>query len=169
MRLRVQGQRPSVDFAKPLINKPVRVMASKVCGAFVASLGAVVLVLSVNAAEAGSPGGARGAFAAARAGVHPHFPGAFRRHHRIGSFGAFWPGDFDYGPEGEPLAGVPQPPASNDVRYTTTYDIPWDWAHRFPPMVTPSDRPYVPSCTAETVTVPGRDGGDHTVNVTRCY
>jgi hypothetical protein len=143
-------------------------MASRLFGPFVAALGAFALVFSVNAAQAGSPGGVRGAFAAAPSGVHPHFPGAFRRHHRLGFVG-IWPGDNFYGPDGEPLAGVAPPPASNDVHYTYTYDVPWDWAHRLPPMVAPSERPYVPGCTAETVTVPGRDGGEHTVNVTRCY
>jgi len=145
-------------------------MANKMCGAFVASFGALALVLSANAAEAGSAGGPRAAFAAAPPGVHPNFFG-FRHRHRPGFVGV-WPGDYpygDYGPNGEPLAGVSPPSASNDVHYTYTYDVPWDWAHRLPPMVTPSDRPYVPSCTAETVTVPGRDGAEHTVNVTRCY
>jgi hypothetical protein len=27
----------------------------------------------------------------------------------------------------------------------------------------------VPSCTDQSVTVPGRDGADHSVNITRCY
>jgi len=55
------------------------------------------------------------------------------------------------------------------TRYTYTYDVPWDWTHRFPPNVVPSDRPYVPSCPTEQVTVPGRGGAEHTVNITRCY
>ena len=67
-----------------------------------------------------------------------------------------------------PLAGVSQPP-SNDARVTYTYDVPWDWAHRFPPAVAPSDRPYVSSCPAESVTVPGADGAEKTVNIMRCY
>jgi hypothetical protein len=46
--------------------------------------------------------------------------------------------------------------------------VPWDWAHRYPPNVAPSAKPYVSSCPTESVTVPGR-GGDHTVNITRCY
>src|SRR6516165_488521 len=69
---------------------------------------------------------------------------------------------------GEPPTGV-APPTSNDVRYTSTYDVPWDWAHRFPPMVAPSDHPYVPGCHDEAVTVPGRGGAERIVNVTRCY
>jgi len=61
------------------------------------------------------------------------------------------------------------PPASSDVHYTYTYEAPWDWAHRNPPNVAPSDRPYVPGCTSEPVKVPGRNGGEQVVNVTRCY
>ena len=57
---------------------------------------------------------------------------------------------------------------TGDIRYTYTQDVPWDWPHRFPPMVAPSDRPYVQSCAAETVTVPGRNG-ERTVNIMRCY
>ena len=45
------------------------------------------------------------------------------------------------GPNGEPLVDVPPPP-SGDNRYTYTYDVTWDWAHRYPPDVTPSERPY---------------------------
>ena len=85
--------------------------------------------------------------------------------------GIFWPaiGGFDYGPTGgEPVAGVTQP-ISSDVHYTYTYDVPWDWAHRYPPAVAPSERPYVSSCPAETVTVLGRDGAQKTVNIMRCY
>jgi hypothetical protein len=55
------------------------------------------------------------------------------------------------------------------MHYTYTYDVPWDWAHRFPPAVAPSDRPYVSSCPAESVTVTGRGGKEQTVNVIRCY
>jgi hypothetical protein len=93
------------------------------------------------------------------------------RHHRRNNVGVFWPAleGFDYGPSGgEPLVDA-APPASNDIRYTYTYDVPWDWAHRYPPNVVPSDRPYVSSCPSETVTVPGRGGTEQTVNVMRCY
>ena len=68
----------------------------------------------------------------------------------------------------EAISDIPQS-VSGDFRYTYTYDVPWDWAHRYPPMVAPSDRPYVSSCPAETVTVPGRGGREQTVNITRCY
>jgi hypothetical protein len=66
------------------------------------------------------------------------------------------------------MADVAQP-ASGDVHYTYTYDVPWDWAHRFPPAVAPSDRPYVSSCPTETVTLAGRGGAEKTINVIRCY
>lgn len=114
----------------------------------------------------------------ARSGVTPRGGGftsphpAFRHFHgRVP--GTFWPVTVGYdtgyydGATGEPIA-EPAPPISNDVRYTYTYDVPWDWAHRYPPAVVPSDRPYVSSCPTESVTVPGR-GGDRTVNITRCY
>ena len=85
--------------------------------------------------------------------------------------GIFWPADtgFYNGQNGEPVADAVPPAPSNEVRYTYTYDVPWDWAHRFPPNVAPSDRPYVSSCPTESVTVPGRGGTEHTVNVVRCY
>ena len=70
---------------------------------------------------------------------------------------------------GEPAAADLNQTIKGDIRYTHTQDVPWDWPHRFPPMVAPSDRPYVQSCNAETVTVPGRNGKERTVNITRCY
>jgi hypothetical protein len=150
-------------------------MTRKIYGALAASLGVLALAIVPNAATAGSGAGPRAAFAAPRHG----FAGSFRHFHRNnGAFNngvfSYWPGYDDYGYGGygpsssEPLGAV-APPASNDVRYTTTYDVPWDWAHRFPPMVTPSDHPYVPGCHDEPVTVPGRSGAERIVNVTRCY
>ncbi len=144
-------------------------MTRKMYGALAASLGVLALAFDPNAATAGSAVGARGAFAAPH--PHPHGAGAFRHFRRLGGAFTYWPGygDYPYEPSyGEPSGGV-VPPASNDVHYTYTYDVPWDWAHRFPPMVAPSDHPYVPGCHAESVTVPGRDGADRIVNVTRCY
>jgi hypothetical protein len=141
--------------------------------ALVASLSVAALTLVANeasAARAGSAAPARGAFASI---PRPPVAHAFRHHrgHRFFGGGVFWPGDGFYGPVdgGEPIANVPPQSQSTDVNYTYKYDVPWDWAHRFPPNVTPSDRPYVSSCPAETVTVPGSDGMDHTVNITRCY
>ena len=115
-------------------------------------------------------------FAASRAAPHAGFASThFRpanpslRHHRRNFVGPFLPDGFFYDPStGEPIVEAP-PPASNDIHYTYTYDVPWDWAHRYPPAVVPSDRPYVSSCPAETVTVRGHDGREQTINVMRCY
>ncbi|MBA7693424.1 hypothetical protein ES703_102006 [subsurface metagenome] len=148
-------------------------MSLKALG-LVVSLSAAALALS--AGDALSRGGGKGGGVAVPSVRTPapigQRPFAHQRLRR--SFaGGFWPGYFydGYGgaPYGEPLADSGLPP-STDVNYTYTYkqDVPWDWAHRFPPNVTPSDRQYVPSCSNEPVTVPGR-GGEHTVNVIRCY
>jgi hypothetical protein len=139
-----------------------------------AGLAGAALMISADLASARSGGGAapvaagRGGAASAHAMMRPHGIGGFRHRGRFGGGFPYWPGYDGYGngPSGEPLAEVPQP--SNDVRYTYTYDVPWDWAHRYPPNVVPSDKPYVSSCPTESVTVPGH-GGDHTVNITRCY
>ncbi len=143
-------------------------MTSRVSGAVIASFSAVALMLAADATFARS-GGAVGA---APAMGRPHIAPGFGHHRGRGAWN-LWPagGGFFYGPTtGEPLADVAQP-LSNDVRYTYTYtyDVPWDWVHRYPPNVVPSDRPYVPSCPSETVTVPGRGGAEHTVNIMRCY
>lgn len=135
----------------------------------VASLGVAALALS--AGEAFARGGKGGASAAPF--VRPGVPIGQRPflHHRRGFGGGFWPGGvyYDGAPYGEPLMSSSLP-LSTDVNYTYTYkqDVPWDWAHRYPPNVTPSDRPYVPACSNEPVTVPGRSG-EQTVNVIRCY
>jgi hypothetical protein len=140
----------------------------------IASLSALALILATSDTFAAGSGVAHGgAFAA-----HPAFrPGIGRSfgHHRGRNVGAFWPGigdwgDYGYTP-GEPGADIAPPPSSGDVHYTYTYDVPWDQIHRFPPNVVPSARPYVPDCTAQTVTVPRRAGTDETanVNIMRCY
>lgn len=149
-------------------------MMSRSNGALLASLSAAALLLSPSDSFA-RPGGAtpHGVMAAAGPSVAarpPIAPGA--RFHRRNSSFVYWPGGggffYDGATYNEPFADAGQP-VTNDVRYTYTYDVPWDWAHRFPPNVVPSDRPYVPSCPTESVTVPGRGGGEHTVNIMRCY
>jgi hypothetical protein len=138
-----------------------------------ASASITALIFFATAAAAASGGAPRAAFAATHPTVRPPVAG-FHHHHRHGAVGGlFWPGygygeDF-YGPSNGAPVVEGAPPTSGDIQYTYKYDVPWDWAHRFPPNVTPSNRPYVPSCTDESVTVPGRDGADHSVNVTRCY
>ncbi|MCP3470588.1 hypothetical protein NLM33_09675 [Bradyrhizobium sp. CCGUVB1N3] len=138
-------------------------------GALLASLSAAALLLATSNSFARS-GAAPHGVVGAPAAVHPPIaPSA--RFHRRNSF-VSWPGGggFYYEPSTSDSYApeMAQPPVANDVRYTYTYDVPWDWAHRYPPNVVPSDRPYVPSCPSETVTVPGR-GGEQTVNIMRCY
>ena len=138
---------------------------TKIYGALVASLGVVALMLP-NEAFARSGGGHNGGFTSTRSGSRA--PMAFH-HHRRNNVGGFWAGTGGYYSDpstGEPIVDATQ---SRDAHYTYTYDVPWDWAHRYPPNVVPSDRPYVSSCPTETVTVPGRGGVEKTVNVTRCY
>jgi hypothetical protein len=135
-------------------------------GALAGSVAVIALMFAGNETLARSGGTHGGGFASARA--IPHSPFGWPRHR--GNFGnAYWPAGYYDGPSGgEAVTEVPTP-LSNDVRYTYSYDVPWDWAHRYPPNVVPSDRAYVTQCPAETVTVPGAGGKDHTVNIVRCY
>ena len=148
----------------------VRAMASKKTSkkysALIASLSAIALMLATSEASARGAG-FRGGMTAPHMIGHRPFVHAFR--HR-GPFGpVVWPGDTGYDPAyGQAPADV-TPSGSNDVHYTYTYDVPWDWAHRLPPQVAPSERPYVPGCSVEGVTVPDSNGEAHTVNVTSCH
>ena len=141
-------------------------MAYRVCRAVIGPLSVVLLAASETfARSAQAPAGAP--VASSHLISRAPFVGHHRRHHP----GPFRPAaaGFSYGAStGEP-ASDPAPPIPGDIRYTYSYDVPWDWAHRFPPMVAPSDRPYVPSCPSETVTVPGHNGQDRTINIMRCY
>jgi hypothetical protein len=136
-------------------------MRSKINSALIVSLSAIALVLATSETFAASRS-ARGAFASAhRPGTH-----SFRHDRRSqGTIGWFGDDGAYYGPNGEELA----PPISGGASYSDTNDIPWDWAHRYPPAVLPSARPYVSSCGAETVTVPDGRGGNGQVNIVRCY
>ena len=151
-------------------NELVRAMAYRMYGAFVASFSAAALMLAANETFARSGAAHRAGVTPTHSISRPSVAPSFR-HHRRNKVGALWPaaGGFFYGPSNGELMVDPAQPTSGDIRYTYTYDVPWDWAHRYPPAVTPSERPYVPSCPAETVTFPGRDGGDHTVTIVRCY
>lgn len=148
-------------------NEPVLTMTHKMYGAFIASLSAVTLIFAANETFARSGPAPHGGFTS----THSHLSVARSlRHHRRNDAGLFWSavGGF-YGPSiGEPTADGTQPP-SGDIHYTQTYDVPWDWAHRYPPVATPSGRPYVPSCPTEAVTVTGRHGEEQSINITRCY
>ncbi|MGY4288122.1 hypothetical protein ACVWXO_007342 [Bradyrhizobium sp. LM2.7] len=166
--------RPSVTSGSCRVaNELVRIMTYRMHGALLASLSAAALLLAASDSFA-RPGGAapHGVVATAAPPVAarpPVAPGS--RFHRRNNPWVYWPGGgffYDGAGYSQPFADAGQP-LSNDVRYTYTYDVPWDWTHRFPPNVVPSDRPYVPSCPTESVTVPGRGGGEHTVNIMRCY
>jgi hypothetical protein len=141
-----------------------------------ASVGVAALTLAANETFAGSTGGGRGGVAAAPVArpaiaLRPAIAARSFAHHRRSVAGGLWPAGYGGVPYyGEPVADA-GPPVSNDVNYTYTYkyDVPWDWAHRYPPNVVPSDRPYVPGCSSEPVRVFGRGGGQQTVNVIRCY
>jgi hypothetical protein len=140
-------------------------MTYKMYAAFIACLGAAALLLAPHETFA-KPGPGHSI---------SHRPIAhFFRHHRrnnFDNFGNFWPGFGDYsnGPYGEPAIGGTQP-VSGEIRNTCTYDIPWDWVHRCPPAIAPSERPYAPSCPEETLTFPGGYyGTEKTVNIIRCY
>ena len=145
-------------------------MTNRMYGAFVASLSAIALMLAANETFARSGSVHGGGFASTHSTSHPRVAQSFR-HHRRNNAGGLWPaaGGVFYDPStGAPVLDAAQP-VSGDVHYTYTYDVPWDWAHRYPPAVTPSDRPYVSSCPAETVTVPGRGGKEQVISVMRCY
>lgn len=147
-------------------------MKSRMYGVLTASLGAIVLMVAANEAFAASRGTSHGGVSSFSRSHR--FAGHFRHRHGLQQQGAFiWPGDvgdygYGYGPVGEPLFNGTQPlPA--DVGNSNASDIPWDWAHRYPPMVTPSGRPYVSTCASETMTVPNSQGGTGQVNIIRCY
>ncbi|MBR1121499.1 hypothetical protein JQ628_08255 [Bradyrhizobium lablabi] len=150
-------------------------MKYKMYGALLASLSVAAVMLPAGDTFARPGGGAPAAAPPAGfARPAPMFrPGAraFRNHNRgtlgfFPGFGGFYGDYYDGAPYSQPpVDAVPQMP--NKFHYTYSYDVPWDWTHRYP-LTLPSDRPYVPGCNTEVVTVPGR-GGDHSVNVTRCY
>jgi hypothetical protein len=145
-------------------------MTYRMHGALIACLGVAAAILVTNETFAQSGAAARGGLGSTRSISHPPLTPS-HRHHRRNNAGTFWPaaGDLSYGQANdEPMVDVTQP-ASGDIHYTHTNDVPWDWAHRYPPAVIPSERPYVPSCPAETVTVTGRDGQEQTVRIVRCY
>jgi hypothetical protein len=147
-------------------------MTYRIHGALLASLSAAALLLHPDDSFARAGGSAPHGMTAAPSGAMARGPiGPGARFHRRSSPFVYWPGGggfYDGAGYSQPFVDAGQP-VSTDVRYTYTYDVPWDWSHRFPPNVVPSDRPYVPSCPTEQVTVPGRGGSEHTVNIMRCY
>jgi hypothetical protein len=144
-------------------------------GALIASVGAAALVFAASGAFARS-GAAPNAVVAAKHSLarhhvllHRHFRRNNNNNLNNNGFFAAWPDDYPNGPTpGAPPVDLTQPLPS-DIRNSQAYDIPWDWAHRYPPIVTPGEKPYVPSCPSETVNVPGHNGNEQTVNIMRCY
>src|ERR1700749_1920947 len=134
--------------------------------ALAVSASAIVLLFAAGEATARSAGAP--VHGAIGGGVRPLVPHGLHglRHRGRDNGGVFWPGYGDaygaYAPAGEPITAPLG--GSNEVHYTYTYDVPWDWAHRFPPNVTPSDGPYVPGCGAQGVGF----GGGKTGNVIPC-
>ncbi|MBV8926967.1 MAG: hypothetical protein JOZ74_16485 [Bradyrhizobium sp.] len=144
----------------------VRAMGFKMYSALIASLGTVALMLAASEASARTTG-PRSGMAGSHLITHRPFVHALR-HRGIGG-PVYWLGDYGYDSAyGQAPADI-APPASNDVHYTYTYDVPWDWAHRLPPQVTRSGRAYVPNCSVEGISVPDNNGEAHTVNVTSCH
>jgi hypothetical protein len=165
MHLRARKCRPSVGFNCRSNCELVPVMTHRMHGALIASLSLVALTLGANQTLAQTRAAAH-----ARASVPPSVVPSLR-HHRGNRLGAFLPatGGFFYDPStGQAPVDFAQP-ASRDMHYTYTDDVPWDWAHRYPPNVIPSQRAYVPECPQQTVTVAGRGGKEQTVNIMRCY
>jgi len=138
-------------------------MKTRMYGTLLASVGAIVLTFAANESFAASRGGG----ASAHSTSHRLAPHSLRHHHRSQDGFVWGDGGYFYGPTPDaPLDGAP---LTGEVRNSNASDIPWDWAHRYPPIVTPSSRPYISSCGAETVTVPDGRGGTGQVNITRCY
>src|SRR4051812_43405766 len=112
-------------------------MAYRLYWAFIASVSATALLLPANEtfARSGVTVGFSSARPIPRASIVPSFS-----HHPRHNVGTIWPGAgaYYYGPSNDErradysAADVTQP-MSRDIRYTTTYDVPWDWAHRYPP------------------------------------
>jgi hypothetical protein len=104
----------------------------------------------------------------------PHHHGSLNRHHRR-NIGTFFPavgGFFGTPFNAQPNIDVRQ--TITDGIYTCTYDIPWDWPHRCPPIVTPPELPAAPivrapSCLPQPMTVGMSDGKDQTITIVRCY
>jgi len=149
-------------------------MAYKTYWLVLASISAALAPLSATdafaQAKATQPGTMLSMASTARPVARPIAARPFRQHPRNNIRG-FWPafGETVYNaPNGQTVLAYPSQ-TSADVHYTYTQDVPWDWAHRYPPNVAPSDRAYVPSCSVQPVIVPGRGGQGHAVNVTRCY
>ncbi|HEY3794540.1 MAG TPA: hypothetical protein VGM09_22180 [Bradyrhizobium sp.] len=142
---------------------------------------ALIMSLGVTAASSHAFGGAVAAHGVVSAPMHSTVHPSVARlpNHRHGrTAGNFFPATGGFFWDSQPDEGIAPPisgPVSGDINYTYKYDVPWDWAHRYPPgfFGSPPASPappvsYTPGCPAQTVTVPGADGKDQTVTVVRC-
>jgi hypothetical protein len=91
------------------------------------------------------------------------------------AFAGSVPGIVFHGPTNGERGVVVTAPRSGDANYTCSLNIPWDWPHRCPPLVSPSEpafdaviSPHVPGCPTQTVKVPMADGKEQTVTIVRC-
>lgn len=80
---------------------------------------------------------------------------------------------FSSGAANDGLGVVVAEPLSSDARNTCTLDIPWDWAHRCPPLSShsapePVIKPFVLGCPTQTVKISTADGKQRTVTIVRC-
>ena len=100
-----------------------------------------VLILSLGATMATSHafGGPRAAHGVVSPSMHSTLRSSVARlpnrlHRR--NEGNFFPATGGFFWDSEPGEGVTPPvsgPVSGDINYTYKYDVPWDWAHRYPP------------------------------------
>src|SRR4029077_4691685 len=121
-----------------------RFMTYRFYGALIASLSVVALTFTATETFARS-GTAAGVAAGAGRGVAHHSLAPSLRPQPPGTRGS-WPavGGYYYDPSnGTVPSDLAQQPLSPDARYSYTDNVPWDWAHRYPPLVIPSERAYV--------------------------
>lgn len=147
-------------------------MINKAYAVVILSLGATLATSHVFGGPATAP-----AVAPAHSTAHPLVTRS-PTHHR-GHVGNFFPATggliWNSQPAEETIVPPASLPLSADINTTFKYDVPWDWAHRYPPGffgTPPASRApsvsYAPGCPAQTLTVPGADGKDQTVTVVRC-
>jgi hypothetical protein len=153
-----------------------RATMNKACMAFITSLGVTIAVASsqaLGAPPAASGGGAASAHSGGRPSIAPHHNGRNARGLFPSTGGWYW---WPSGPSNsQPNVDVRQI-ITGGPSYTCTLDIPGDWAHRCPPSLfasppeppPPPPVPYELGCPAQTMTVPGADGKDQTINIVRC-
>jgi hypothetical protein len=144
-------------------------MMRQVCATFIASL-SVAIILASNQAFGqlrASPGGSPPSMSPRSApSPQPTNIGTF-----FPAVGGFFGAPFNR----QPNVNLDVRQTITDGIYTCTYDIPWDWVHRCPPsffasppVPPPPPVAFRPGCSGQTVTVPGTDGKDQTVNMLRC-